>query len=121
VKATSFVKLQSLTKLQHIPSYQTIRAMKTLTIKLDEEILAETRKLAAELNMDRDRYISEALRKFNAINRRRVLKAALQRASKATSTESMSVLCGTSTLTARTYQHAQKVFSVTSFRHASHR
>ncbi len=61
--------------------------MKTLTVKLDEDILAETWKLAADLNIDRDRYINEALRKFNTFNRRRLL----QQASKATSAESMSV------------------------------
>jgi len=66
--------------------------MKTLTVKLDDDILAETGKLAAELNMDRDRYISEALRKFNVFIRRRALKAALQQESRATSTESMNVL-----------------------------
>lgn len=66
--------------------------MKTLTIKLDEDVLAETEKLTSELNINRDRYISEALRKFNAYNRKQALREEMQRASKATTAESMRVL-----------------------------
>jgi len=66
--------------------------MKTLSLKLDDDIFAETEKMTAELKMARNRYINEALRKFNEYNRKRVLRAELQRASKAVMESSMEVL-----------------------------
>jgi len=66
--------------------------MKTLSLKLDDDIFSETEKMTAELKMARNRYINEALRKFNEYNRKRVLRAELRRESLATSAESMRVL-----------------------------
>jgi metal-responsive CopG/Arc/MetJ family transcriptional regulator len=66
--------------------------MKTLSLKLDDDIFSETEKMTAELKMARNRYINEALRKFNEYNRKRVLRAELQRASKAVMESSMEVL-----------------------------
>jgi metal-responsive CopG/Arc/MetJ family transcriptional regulator len=66
--------------------------MKTLSLKLDDDIFSETEKMTAELKMARNRYINEALRKFNEYNRKRALRAELQRASKAVMANSMEVL-----------------------------
>lgn len=71
---------------------KTIRAMKTLSLKLDDDIFSETEKMTAELKMARNRYINEALKKFNEYNRKRALRADLQRASKAVMANSMEVL-----------------------------
>jgi metal-responsive CopG/Arc/MetJ family transcriptional regulator len=66
--------------------------MKTLSLKLDDDIFSETEKMTTELKMARNRYINEALRKFNEYNRKRALRAELQRASKAVMANSMEVL-----------------------------
>lgn len=66
--------------------------MKTLSLKLDDDIFSETEKMTAELKMARNRYINEALRKFNEYNRKRALRAELQRASKAVMANSLEVL-----------------------------
>jgi len=66
--------------------------MKTLSLKLDDDIFAETEKLTEELKIARNRYINDALRKFNEYNRKRALRAELRRESLATSAESMRVL-----------------------------
>lgn len=66
--------------------------MKTLSLKLDDDIFSETEKMTAELKMARNRYINEALKKFNEYNRKRTLRAELQRASKAVMANSLEVL-----------------------------
>jgi metal-responsive CopG/Arc/MetJ family transcriptional regulator len=66
--------------------------MKTLSLKLDDDIFSETEKMTEELKMARNRYINEALRKFNEYNRKRTLRAELRKESLATSADSMRVL-----------------------------
>lgn len=66
--------------------------MKTLSLKLDDEIFEETDRLAGKLKMARNRYINEALRVFNMLNNRKFLKQKLARESGQVSKDSMNVL-----------------------------
>lgn len=66
--------------------------MKTLSLELDDDIFSKTGNMTAELKMARNRYINEALRKFNEYNHKLALQAELQRASKAVMAKSMEVL-----------------------------
>lgn len=66
--------------------------MKTLSLELDDDIFSKTGKMTAELKMDPNSYINEALRKFNEYNHKLALRAELQRASKAVMANSMEVL-----------------------------
>lgn len=73
--------------------------MKMLSLKLDEGLLEETDKITAELKMARNRYINKALEAFNELNRKRILKAQLQKASKLVAANSMAVLAEFEALT----------------------
>jgi predicted transcriptional regulator len=66
--------------------------MKTLSLKLDENIFEETDSLTSKLNMPRNRYINEALRIFNEYNKRKLLKQQLQKESKITMQDSLEAL-----------------------------
>ena len=55
--------------------------MKTLSLKLDDNIFEETEKVVSELNLARNRYINEALNLYNQFNKRRVLKKKLSKES----------------------------------------
>ncbi len=66
--------------------------MKTLSLKLDDEIFDETEQVVAELKLARNRYINEALGLYNKFNKRRLLKKQLTKESKITSKDSMQVL-----------------------------
>ena len=66
--------------------------MKTLSLKLDEDIFDETEKITSKMNLTRNRYINEALKIYNLYNKKKLLKAQLVRESKLTSKDSMDVL-----------------------------
>lgn len=66
--------------------------MKTLSLKLDDDIFEETDRLAGKLKMARNRYINEALQVFNLLNERRLLKQKLSQESRAISKDSMEIL-----------------------------
>ncbi len=66
--------------------------MKTLSLKLDDDIFSETEKMTEELKVARNRYINDALKFFNNLNRKRALKAELQKESRIVSANSMEVL-----------------------------
>lgn len=66
--------------------------MKTLSLKLDEDIFEETEEITAKMNLARNRYINEALRIYNLFNRRKLLKNQLHKESALTAHESMDVL-----------------------------
>jgi predicted transcriptional regulator len=66
--------------------------MKTLSLKLDDDIFSETEKMTEELKVARNRYINDALKFFNDLNRKRALKAELQKESRIVSANSMEVL-----------------------------
>ena len=66
--------------------------MKTLSLKLDDEIFKETEEITNKIDQARNRYINEAVRIYNAFNKRKLLKQQLSKESKITSKESMDIL-----------------------------
>lgn len=47
--------------------------MKTLSLKLEDEIFSETEELISQISKTRNRYINEAVDFYNKINRRRLI------------------------------------------------
>lgn len=66
--------------------------MKTLSLKLDDEIFKESEKITSKLKIARNRYINEALKIYNLYNKKRLLKKQLTKESKLISKNSMEVL-----------------------------
>jgi len=66
--------------------------MKTLSLKLDDNVFEETEKVVSELNLARNRYINEALNLYNQFNKRRILKKKLAKESKLVAQSSFEVL-----------------------------
>jgi hypothetical protein len=66
--------------------------MKTLSLKLDDEVFEETEQVISQLKLARNRYINEALELYNKFNKRRFLKKQLAKESKLTAKDSMQVL-----------------------------
>ena len=66
--------------------------MKTLSLKLDDNIFEDTEKITSDLKIARNRYINEALNIYNLFNKRKLLKTRLLEESKATYGDSMDVL-----------------------------
>jgi len=66
--------------------------MKTLSLKLDDEIFEETDRIAGELNVARNRYINEALEAYNKLISRKFLKEKLQKESNQISRSSMEMV-----------------------------
>jgi hypothetical protein len=66
--------------------------MKTLSLKLDDEIFDETESITAKLKLARNRYINEAVSLYNRVNKRRLLKKQLSRESQLVSKDSLEIL-----------------------------
>lgn len=66
--------------------------MKTLSLKLDDEIFEDAEEITAKLKLARNRYINEAVSIYNLFNKRKLLKGQLAKESKLTSKDSMDVL-----------------------------
>jgi hypothetical protein len=66
--------------------------MKTLSLKLDDNVFEETEKVVSELKLARNRYINEALNLYNQFNKRRVLKKKLLKESKLVAQSSAEIL-----------------------------
>lgn len=66
--------------------------MKTLSLKLDDNIFEETEKVVSELKLARNRYINEALSLYNQFNKRKFLKKKLAKESKLVAQSSSEVL-----------------------------
>lgn len=66
--------------------------MKTLSLKLDDDIFDETERLTSKLKTARNRYINEALSVYNLFNKRRLLKKQLSKESKAVMANSLEIL-----------------------------
>lgn len=66
--------------------------MKTLSLKLDDEIFEDTEKISSKLKLARNRYINEAVDLYNQVNKRRFLKKQLSKESHSTREDSMEVL-----------------------------
>ena len=66
--------------------------MKTLSLKLDDEIFENTDAISSKLNIARNRYINDALRIYNQYNQRKMLKKQLVKESKLVAQNSMEIL-----------------------------
>ena len=66
--------------------------MKTISLKIDEEVFSETEKILAVLRKPRNRYINEALDHYNRQQKRQLIKEKLSKESRLVSEESMAVL-----------------------------
>ncbi len=66
--------------------------MKTLSLKLDDEIFEDAEEITSKLKLARNRYINEAVNIYNLFNKRRLLKTQLSKESRLTSNDSMEVL-----------------------------
>jgi len=66
--------------------------MKTLSLKLDENIFNETEQVLLMVKKSRNRYINEAVDYYNRLNKRSILAGKLTRESKLVRKESLFVL-----------------------------
>ena len=68
------------------------RAMKAISLKLDESIFGETEKILSEIKMPRNRYINEAINHYNRLQRGKMIEKQLKIDSYAIREESINVL-----------------------------
>lgn len=66
--------------------------MKTLSLKLDDEIFEDAEEITGALKVARNRYINEAVSIYNRVNKKRLLKTQLAKESVLTSQDSMDIL-----------------------------
>ncbi|MEI6522219.1 MAG: hypothetical protein WCO37_01885 [Bacteroidota bacterium] len=66
--------------------------MKTLSLKLDDQIFDDAEEITAKLKLARNRYINEAVSIYNLFNKRRLLKNQLVKESKLINKDSMDLL-----------------------------
>jgi hypothetical protein len=66
--------------------------MKTLSLKLDDNIFDETEDLLTKVKKSRNRYINEAVDYYNRINKRNIVAEKLAKESKLVKKESLIVL-----------------------------
>lgn len=66
--------------------------MKTLSLKLDDNIYEDTEEMTSKLKLARNRYINEAVSIYNLFNKRRLLKKQLKKESGLTAEDSLEVL-----------------------------
>lgn len=66
--------------------------MKTLSLKLDDQIYNETDELLGKIKKSRNRYINEAVQYYNRIQNEKLLEEQLEKESKLVSEESLKVL-----------------------------
>lgn len=66
--------------------------MKTLSLKLDEDIFQEAEEITSKMNIARNRYINEAVSVYNLFNKRQMLKKQLAKESNLTKEDSLEIL-----------------------------
>ena len=66
--------------------------MKTLSLKLEDNIFQETEDVLSKVKKSRNRYINEAVDYYNRINKRNLISKKLAKESKLVKKESMLVL-----------------------------
>jgi hypothetical protein len=73
--------------------------MKTLSLKLDDNIFNETEDVLLKVKKTRNRYINEAVDHYNRLNKRTLIANKLAKESKLVKKESLSVLAEFESLT----------------------
>lgn len=66
--------------------------MKTLSLKLDDEVFQETEDVLAKIKKPRNRYINEAIDYYNQLKRKELLAKQLEKESRLVAEESLKVL-----------------------------
>jgi len=66
--------------------------MKTLSLKLDDEVFEDTEEVTGYLKKSRNRYINEALEFYNKVQKRNILAEQLAKESRLVAGNSMEVL-----------------------------
>ena len=66
--------------------------MKTLSLKLDDDIFEEAEKITSKMHIARNRYINEAVSVYNQYQKRKLLKKQLMKESEITKVDSLEVL-----------------------------
>ena len=66
--------------------------MKTLSLKLKDDIFTEAEKMVYKIHVSRNAYINHAVEFYNKLNKRRMLRKVLQEESKALRADSLDVL-----------------------------
>lgn len=66
--------------------------MKTISLKLDDEVFGETEMILSDISIPRNRYINEALKFYNKIQKKKLLEKQLRIESDMVKKESMNVL-----------------------------
>ena len=66
--------------------------MKTISLKLNDEIFNEVEEITLALKVSRNRYINDAVSIYNRVHKRRLLKTQLEKESALASQDSMDVL-----------------------------
>jgi predicted transcriptional regulator len=69
-----------------------LKAMKTVSLKIDDSIFGETEKILSRIKKPRNRYINEALEYYNRIQKRMILEKKLKKESELVKMDSISVL-----------------------------
>lgn len=67
-------------------------AMKSLSLKLDDDVFQETEKIVASVKKNRNRYINEAIELYNRLHKRRLLGKQLSKESGIVSGNSLEIL-----------------------------
>ena len=66
--------------------------MKTLSLKLDDSVFGETEKILSDMSIPRNRYINEAIKFYNKIQKKKLLEKQLRVESEIVKKESINVL-----------------------------
>ncbi len=66
--------------------------MKTVSLKIDDSIFAETEKILSKIKKPRNRYINEAIDYYNRFQKRLILEKRLKKESEVVKMDSMSIL-----------------------------
>jgi hypothetical protein len=66
--------------------------MKSLSLKLDDKVFADTEEITGELKLARNRYINDAVDLYNLFNKRQLLKKKLAKESKLVAKDSRQIL-----------------------------
>ncbi len=66
--------------------------MKNISLKMDDSIFGETEKILSKINKPRNRYINEAIKYYNRLQKRLLLEKKLRSESELVKNDSLSVL-----------------------------
>ncbi len=66
--------------------------MKTISLKINESIFGETEHIRAHINIPRNRYINEAIKFYNTIQKRKILEKKLKAESSLVKHDTMHIL-----------------------------